>query len=228
MKKILLTSLLTLISFTSVFACWFAVQNINNAYIAGFNFYTSHYEQKDVLTVGIQNLEFINNKKASLPLTLWFRILPRTFTVNGETKQMNIIRSYLFYKIVPLSNGTYNYQDPTCKWRLAKSIDMTGKKWKLNFNVFVKLFGNDTLTLRMIQEKGGSIKKGDKIILAWYIQDESGLINAKKIEDNNHEPVMNLENNIIKGDVVLGGSSYDYRGPYVISVIYNGTKTLGR
>lgn len=228
MKKFLLISVLSLVSLTSVFACWFTIDDINKAYIAGVNFYKSHYEQTS--SIGdLNNLEFKNNLSVSLPLTVWFKVQPRFSTVNGERKQINITYSCLFYKIIPCEqDGSYDYENGNYKWRLAKSIDMNGKKWELNFNTPVKLFGNNTLTLEMIKQNEDSIKKNDKIILAWYICDDAGRENAKLIIAGSSQPFMNLEEDIIKGNVVLGGSIYDYRGAYVISVIYNGKKTLGR
>lgn len=227
MKKFLLISVLSLVSLTSVFACWFTIDDINKAYIAGVNFYKSHYEQTSSIE-DVNNLEFKNNLSVSLPLTVWFKVQPRFSTVNGEIKQINIKQSYLFYKIIPYEDGIYNYENVDYKWRLAKSIDMSNKKWELNFSTPVKLFGNNTLTLEMIKQNGDSIKVNDKIILAWYICDDAGVKNAKLIIAGSSQPFMNLEEDIIKGDVVLGGSTYDYRGAYVISVIYNGKKTLGR
>ena len=226
MKKILLSSLLSFITITNSFACWFTQDNINSAYIAGVNFFKSHYVQVDDIT-NVNNLTFINDISVSLPLTVWFKVSPRKYMVNGDTYFANIRVAKLFYKIIPIVNGEYDYYNVNYKWRLAKSVDMEGKPWRLDFSAPVKIFGNNTLTLKQITTNGDSIKTGDKIILAWYIADDSTscVVNADQITTGNYEPIMVVDSTTDKGSDVFGG---DYRGAYVMSVIYNGKKTLSR
>jgi len=98
MKKIL-TAFLTMTVFTSLFACWFTKENINNAYIAGVNFFEPHYFEphyEEVILNGTtratnnndrewaKNLSFTNNISVSLPLTVWFKVSPRKYFINGE------------------------------------------------------------------------------------------------------------------------------------------------
>lgn len=243
MKKIL-TVFLAMTAFTSLFACWFSQTNINNAYIAGVNFFKPHYEEvilNDTTRATnsndrewAKNLQFTNNIFVSLPLTVWFKVSPRKYFINGKQKSANIRISKLYYKIIPLiddgTNKTYNYFNPDYKWRLAKSVDMTGKPWRLNFSAPVKIFGNNTLTLKQIIANGDSIKEGDKIILVWYIADDSNeaLENVSEIKENQSEPYIKVDENTCTGDTIFGDESDGYDAPYVMSVIYNGKKTLGR
>lgn len=238
MKKIL-TAFLTMTAFTSLFACWFTQTNINNAYIAGVNFFEPHYEEKMLNNTTIttnsddgwkNDLLFTNNISVSLPLTVWFKVSPRKYLINGEQKLANIRFSNLYYKIIPKVNGSYDYENDNYKWRLAKSVDMEGKPWRLDFSAPVKIFGNNTLTLKQIIANGDSIKEGDKIILVWYIADDSeeALENVSKITVNQSKPYIKVDKDICTGDTVFGDESDGYNAPYVMSVIYNGKKTLGR
>lgn len=228
MKKIILTFLLAMVTFTSSYACWFTQDNINAAYIAGVNFFKSHYVQVDNID-NVDDLTFVNDINVSLPLTVWFKVSPRKYMINGDTHFANIRIAKLFYKIIPVVNGEYNYYNANYKWRLAKSVDMEGKPWKLDFSSPVKIFGNNTLTLKQINANGDSIKTGDKIILAWYIADDSTscIANADQITTGDSEPIMIVDSTTNKGSDVFGGN-YAYRSAYVMSVIYNGKKTLGR
>lgn len=228
MKKIILTSLLAIATFTSSFACWFTQDNINTAYIAGVNFFTPHYTQVDDID-NVDNLTFVNDINVSLPLTVWFKVSPRKYLLNGEEKTANIRIAKLFYKIVPLVNNAYDYENTSYKWRLAKQVDMEGKPWKLDFSAPVKIFGNNTLTLSKINSNGDSIKSGDKIIIAWYVADDSPscIANAEQIVTGKSEPIMVVNSSTNKGSDVFGGN-YAYRSAYVMSVIYSGKKTLGR
>lgn len=241
MKKIL-TAFLTMTAFTSLFACWFTQTNINNAYIAGVNFFKPHYEEvtdsNNTTTIATnsddiewaKNLSFTNNISVSLPLTVWFKVSPRKYLINGEQKSANIRISNLYYKIIPKVNGQYNYSNPDYKWRLAKSVNMEGKPWRLDFSAPVKIFGNNTLTLKQIIANGDSIKEGDKIILVWYIADDSdeALENVTEIEAGESKPYIKVDKDECKGDTIFGDESDGYNAPYVMSVIYNGKKTLGR
>ena len=226
MKKFLLSSLLVITTFTSTFACWFTKENINNAYIAGVNFFQSHYDANNTVS-SVNDLVFRNDISVSLPLAVWFKVSPREYKINGDSKTANIRISKLYYKIIPIVNGTYNYSNPDYKWRLAKSVNMEGKPWRLDFSAPVKMFGNNTLTLKEIEQNGDTIKAGDKIILAWYIADdsESCIANAEEITINQAEPFMVVDSNTTKGSDEFGDG---YRGAYVMSVIYNGKKTVGR
>lgn len=241
MKKFLLSSLLVITTFTSTFACWFTKENINNAYIAGVNFFKPHYEE--VILNGTtratnsndrewaKNLSFTNNIPVSLPLTVWFKVSPRKYLINGEWKSANIRISNLYYKIIPKkANGQYDYENDNYKWRLAKSVNMEGKPWRLDFSAPVKIFGNNTLTLKQIRENNDKIKEGDKIILVWYIADDSdeALENVTEIKAGESKPYIKVDEDTCKGDMVFGDESDGYNAPYVMSVIYNGKKTLGR
>lgn len=214
----------------NAFSCWFTQQNFNKAYIAGVNFYKAHYNQN--ATTEIENAKFTNGQTVSLPLTVWFKVSPRINTIvddKGQKKQIkyDIRVAKLYYKIIPLVNGAYNYESDKYVWRLAKSIDMGDTpKWRMDFTSPVQLFGNATITKSMIQRNGDNIKSGDAIVFAWYIADNApdAVSNAQDITAGQPEPF------IYPADVEIGLKQHEnqFYPAHVMRVIYNGKTTLGR
>ena len=214
----------------NAFSCWFTQQNFNKAYIAGVNFYKAHYNQK--ATTEMEDAKFINGQRVSLPLTVWFKVSPRTNKIVVDEVQKTIkydIRvAKLYYKIIPLENGTYNYESDKYVWRLAKSIDMGDKpKWRMDFTSPVQLFGKATITKSMIQKNGDNIKSDDAIVFAWYIADNAldAVSNAQDIEAGQPEPF------IYPADIETGHEQpheNQFYPAHVMRVIYNGKKTPGR
>ena len=249
MKKIL-TVFLAMTAFTSLFACWFSQTNINKAYIAGVNFFKPHYKEvtdfNNTTTITTNSdddawknkLSFTNDIPVSLPLTVWFKVSPRKYFIKGESgsNQANISLSNLYYKIIPKVNEKYDYENDNYKWRLAKSVDMQGKPWRLDFSAPVKIFGNNTLTLKQIIANGDKINEGDKIILVWHIVDDKAVTNAEgvEIEAGQSKPYIVVDKTNQMGGTIFEYTDksknkyYGYYAPYVMSVIYNGKKTLGR
>lgn len=217
-KKTLISIVLSTLAISNAFACWFTQENFNNAYIAGVNYFIEHYAP----TASLQNAVFKNGQSVSLPLTVWFKVSPRIYSVNGQIHTYDIRIAKLYYKILP--NGIEN---SNCKWRLAKSINMgNNPRWRMDFNSPVKLFGNNTITLSLIASKGDTIHTGDHIILAWYIADNSPdcIANAEDIVDGNNNPVITVQNN----ETASKTYNNEFRPSYIMRVIYNGRKSPSR
>jgi hypothetical protein len=229
-KKGLLTVAALALSISSAFACWFTQENYENAYFAGVNHFFEHYfnasqaENKDMQTAYYVNGPMDSNGNVSdyyrvnLPITAWFKVSPRTQTVNDIPMSYDIRKARLYFKIVP-DNTDANAR--TAKWYLAKEIDMgPNPRWRLDFKSPVKLFGNASLTMNTITSKGLTIKAGDGIILAWWVADNSTdcIMNADEIEEGSQYPQIVPGKND-KSDIVYPG---DYRPAYVMRVVYNG------
>lgn len=226
MKKISLILLLTLMSI-STFACWMTQYNFNNVYIAGVNFYQSHYDGKsNELSQSI----FKNGQRVSLPLTVWFKVEPLTYFSNGSEEKVDIRETILYYKVIPYIEGQsgYDYSNQQYVWRIAKEIDMgETPQWRMDFSAPVQLFGRSTITKKMIERQTGyTIKNNDMIILAWYVagSGDAAITNAEKIIPNSSYPIIQPLNSEF-GSVQYQGL---YTPAYVISVIYNGKTTIGR
>ncbi|MBR4315347.1 MAG: hypothetical protein IKP65_00035 [Alphaproteobacteria bacterium] len=57
---------------------------------------------------------------------------------------------------------------------MVKSINLgSNPRWKMDFKEPVKLFGNNVITMSLINSKGDTLNKNDHIILAWYIAGSS-------------------------------------------------------
>lgn len=222
MKK-MLTTVLFLVITANIIACWFTQENYDNAYFAGVNYYQSHINNLQS-NLSLEDLQFKNRYKVSLPLTCWFKVSPRIYSVNGQITKYEMMIAKLYYKIIP--QGSTGEQ---AKWRLANSIDMSNKKWKLNFSSPVKLFGNNNLTLNKIRTNGDNIKEGDTIVMVWYIRDNSpdSISNVEDIIEGNTEPNI-IPNETDKGNITYGSPGNEYYPSYVMSVVYNGKKTMNR
>lgn len=180
------TSLIAVTFFSMIgmlIACWFNSDHING-YIAGANYFLSHVEE---FVIEAKTGNVTNNLSVSLPLTLWFKVEPRRIKVNGVDVEYQINRTTLYYKIIPNGQADDNL---TSKWRVAKTIDMTGQTWDLKFDELVKLFGTRTLTKRMIIENGDTINAGDSIIFVWQLEDnsEQAVMNGPDITPNSNLP----------------------------------------
>lgn len=226
MKKIFLVALLAFMSI-STFACWMTQYNFNNVYIAGVNFYQSHYDGK---SNELSQSVFKNGQSVSLPLTVWFKVQPLTYFSNGSEEKVDIRETILYYKVIPYVEGQsgYDYSNQKYVWRIAKEIDMGDTpQWRMDFSAPVQLFGRSTITKKMIERDNGyTIKKNDMIILAWYVagSGDAAITNAEKITPNSSYPIIQPLNSE-SGSVQYQGL---YAPAYVISVIYNGKTTLGR
>lgn len=217
-KKLLLSTLVAFAVTSSAFACWFTQENFNNAYFAGVNFFVEHY----TYTINISDAVYKNGQSVSLPLTAWFKVSPRTYSVNGQVQTFDIRIAKLYYKILP-----QGVENSNCKWRLAKEINMgENPTWKMDFNSPVKLFGNTTLSKELIEAKGDTINAGDHIIMAWYIADNSPdcIANAEDIVAGQNAPVITVLDNENHDKVYPN----EFRPAYVMRVIYNGKKTVTR
>lgn len=216
MKKILSTSIL--MTAINVFACWFTQENFNNAYIAGVNYFNSHYTKVNSL----ENAQYNNGQNVSLPLTVWFKVSPRTFYVDGQIQTDEIRVAKLYYKILP--GGV---QNANCKWRLVKSINLgSNPRWKMDFKEPVKLFGNNVITMSLINSKGDTLNKNDHIILAWYIAGSSPdcITSSQDITDGSHEPVITIQNT----ENYSKEHAKSFKPAFIMRVIYNGKKTPSR
>jgi len=218
LKKFMLSLAATVLATSTAFACWFTQENFNNAYFAGVNFFVEHYNP----TTNIANATYQNGQSVSLPLTAWFKVSPRTYSVNNVVQTFDIRIAKLYYKILP--GGT---ETSSCKWRLAKSIDMgSNPKWRMDFSSPVKLFGQATITKSMITSNGDTINSGDHIIMAWYIADNSPdcIANAEDITPGQNAPVIVVPNNDTYNSVYAN----EFRPAYVMRVVYSGKTTPGR
>lgn len=217
-KKFMLSVVATVLATSTAFACWFTQENFNNAYFAGVNFYVEHYSQ----TSNLSKATYRNGQSVSLPLTAWFKVSPRTYSVNGAVNTFDIRVAKLYYKILP--GGV---ESSSCKWRLAKAIDMGGNpKWRMDFSSPVKLFGQATITTTMIASNGDTISSGDHIVMAWYIADNSPdcIANAEDITVGQNAPVITVPDN----DTYASVYANEFRPAYVMRVVYNGKTTPGR
>lgn len=228
MKKFLISAILLMAMTT--FACWFTTDNSFSGYIAGVNFFQEHISPAMVEAFKRGETPSVKNEmRTSLPLTVWFYVTPRTMMVDGAKYTWQIRKTRLYYKVIP--EGLAD-DDPSCKWRLAKEIDMGENPiWNLNFNSNVKLFSNNCITKEMIISNGDSIGKEDKIILVWYLEDDSvsSVTNGREITEGDSDPAFIVSdgdaiNRTYDGDSV----TTSYTAPYVMKVVYNGMNTPGR
>ena len=222
-KKFLASVALATLTVSSAFACWVTQENFNNAYIAGVNYFQSHYE-------GVSDLNsarYINGQSVSLPLTCWFKVSPRTYTDNGVTRSYDIRVAKLYYKVIP--QGDKN--NTSAKWRLAKSIDMgPNPRWRMNFNSPVKLFGNVSISKDIITSNGDTISAGDHIVMVWYLADNANdsIANGDEITAGNSEPYIYPENEeYAYKNGSLNVFANDFTPAYIMRVVYNGMTTPG-
>lgn len=225
-KKLISSLAIGFLATSSALACWFTQENFNSAYLAGVNYYVSHYDGK---AVDLNSATYYNNQSVNLPLTVWCKVSPRIMSVNGQIQESNIRSIKLFYKILPGNNN-----DTTAKWRLAKAIDMgPTPKWNLNFASPVKLFGNNVITKALIEKNGDTISAGDGILLAFYFTDNSAnaIANAEEITPGEAEPLVFPTNEDVASNLNTSNypNSSDYKPAYVMRVIYNGKNVnIGR
>lgn len=246
MKKIALISSIFLISIGTVLGCWFST-TAPFCYIAGVNYYQFHVDETQgevTLDSTVRNSKYndsndittiINNGNGlivSLPITVWFKVKPRIENSNGVEVSYDIAKTILYYKIIPRGKSD---DAEGCYWRVANVIDMTNSSWNLDFNYRVRLFGNSTLTKKMIQQNGDMINSGDSIIFAWYIVDNSPLFiaNAHEIESGSEEPRFIVPESGKISDVLEYTTENNtfaskYNNAYVLKVLYNGKTTPGR
>ena len=227
MKKFLISAVL--LTTMTAFACWFRSESFNG-YIAGVNFFQEHISPEMVNAYKSGVVTNVKNEmRTSLPLTVWFYVTPRTMKVNGTELTAQIRLTRLYYKVIPQNVSDDN---TSSVWRLAREINMGEPvKWSLNFKSNVKLFSNNCITKEMILRNGDSINEGDKIILVWYLADDSvqSVTNGPEIIPGQNLPRFNVNDNDAI-NTTYGGNSLttDYTAPYVMKVIYNGMNTPGR
>jgi hypothetical protein len=227
MKRLLMAILLS--AAMPLLACWFTTDSFSG-YIAGVNFFQEHmgpevanaYKNNTVMNVR-------NGMRTSLPMTVWFYVVPRTMKVNGVNLTAQIRLTRLYYKVIPKNSSDDN---TTSVWRLAKEIDMGEPvKWNLDFKANVKLFSNNCITKELILKNGDSISEGDKIIMVWFIADDSvqSVTNGPEITPGQNLPRFTVNDND-PINTAYGGNSItsDYTAPYVMKVVYNGMKTPRR
>lgn len=213
MKKICTTLLLT--TAICVFGCWFTQENYDRAYVAGVQYFVTHFNDSDT----IQSAIYYNNQTVNLPLTVWFKVTPRQ--MDGTYYDIRVAK--LYYKVVP---GNTEAAAEQATWKLAYTINKgDNPKWRLDFKSPVKLFGDYCITYELIRKNGDTINAGDAIILAWYIVDnsEACIANMPQITPGSTSPhiwPLNTE------DYQTESS---YKPAYIMKVIYNGiNKKVGR
>lgn len=225
LKKLCATILATMVG-VSAFACWFTQENFESNYLAGINYFKPHYVNNgSAVNNSIETAQYINGENGSfysvsLPLTVWFKVSPRTLSVNGTPQKYYLRVSKLYYKILP-----GNQNSATAKWRLAKTIDLTGSSWNMDYNSPVKLFGNNNITKAMIERNGDTISAGDGIVLAWYLTDScpDSIANAELITPGSTDP--QIFPSVTEGYSVRYAGS-DYKPAYVARVVYNGKNII--
>ena len=195
MIKTFLTSFAVMVS-VAASACWFTTNNFENNYIAGVNSYQAHYVPNSA-NGNVENAQYKNGLKVSLPLTVYVKVSPRQGDQAGEIAgDKPITKAVLQYKVLP--NG---------KWITVRTIENVS--WELDWEKPVALFGKNC-----INPEG--LSSGTEIVIRLYLTD-----GTYETGDMNTDITSTIENNTNYSNGRYEGG---WTAPYVFKVIYNGTR----